>query len=143
MAQRTSVLLALLLAVATLATAQSVNDKERNDITTLEHRWLASLNDPQALASILADDFVHVLPSGIITKKQQLDYQRTHPRKDSMKRSLDKLRVRVYGDVAIANGAVVEVDERGGKRTTFFTDVFAKRNGRWQAANAQENAAAP
>ena len=45
------------------------------------------------------------------------------------------LRVLIYGDIAIATGSVVN----GGDRTV-FTDVFARRDGRWQAINAQENA---
>ena len=102
-----------------------------------------SLDDPQALESILADDFVHVLPSGIITKRQQLDFQRMYQRIDHIKRNFEGLRVRIYGDVAIANGAVIAMDERGSTRKTYFTDVFARRNGRWQAVNAQEDPAEP
>ncbi len=45
------------------------------------------------------------------------------------------MRVRIYGDVGIVNGTVVS-----GTQRTAFTDVFAFRDGRWQAVNAQENA---
>ncbi len=133
-------LVPLLVMVITLpGIAQSGDKKAKDEITRVEARWLASLDNPDALESILADDFVHVLPTGIITKREQLDYQRKHPPKYHPKRSFDAMSVRVYGDVAIANGAVLAVDEREGKRKTYFTDVFVKRNGQWQAVNAQEN----
>jgi predicted GNAT superfamily acetyltransferase len=48
--------------------------------------------------------------------------------------------VRVYGDCGIVNGIVVASDEHGQDLDrTIFTDVFAYREGRWQAVNAQEN----
>jgi hypothetical protein len=39
--------------------------------------------------------------------------------------------------VAIVNGAVIETTEHG-ERKTLFTDVFAYRDGKWQAVSAQE-----
>jgi len=54
------------------------------------------------------------------------------------------LKVRVYGDVGIVNGIVVTSDENGKQLDrTIFTDVFAWREGRWQAINAQENKVEP
>ena len=38
----------------------------------------------------------------------------------------------------IANGTVVTTNASGTHRSV-FTDVFVKRNGQWQAVNAQEN----
>lgn len=132
--------LPLVLVIALPGMALPGDTKAKDEIVRLENRWLASVDNPDALESILADDFVHVFPSGIITKQEQLDYQRKHPPTDHPKRSFDGMSVRVYGDVAIANGAVLAVDGHGGKRKTYFTDVFVKRNGQWQAVNAQEDA---
>lgn len=129
----------ILLTLVVHAAAQATPDKARADITELENRWLASEDDPAALESILANDFIHVLPMGIITKRQQIDFLRKHPSVRHDKRDFDDLRVRIYANVGIANGAVVAVDERGVVRKTYFTDVFVRRNGRWQAVNAQEN----
>ena len=136
--------ISILLTIAVLALpsfSQAPGDKRQEQIIQLEHRWLASLDNPQALQSILANDFVHVLPTGIITKQQQIDYLRAHPRDTSAKRSFQDLRVRIYGEVAIANGTVMAVDERGTRKLSYFTDVFSRRNGRWQAVNAQETPA--
>jgi len=53
----------------------------------------------------------------------------------------DQMQVRVYGDVGIANGIVLTTDEQGRElERIIFTDVFVRRNGRWEAVNAQENA---
>ncbi len=129
----------LLLACFLPSFSQSDIEKEKQEIIQLENHWLASVDNPQALESILADDFLHVLPTGIITKRQQLDFQRKHPRKNPPKRSFGELTVRIYGDTAVANGIVMATNKAGATRKTYFTDVFAKRNGQWQAVNAQEN----
>jgi hypothetical protein len=51
----------------------------------------------------------------------------------------DDMRVRIFKDVGIVNGIVVETNEKGEVlRKTLFTDVFAYRDGRWQAVSAQE-----
>jgi len=44
----------------------------------------------------------------------------------------------VYGTVGIVNGMVVETGGNTLVRRTLFTDVFAYRDGQWQAVNAQE-----
>ncbi|HEY2782546.1 MAG TPA: nuclear transport factor 2 family protein [Steroidobacteraceae bacterium] len=106
-------------------------------VLQLEEKWLASETDPEALESILADDFIHVLKSGFISKQDHIAYWRAHPVRDAAKKSFDDLRVRIFGNVGIATGIVVH--EAAGKiRKTAFTDVFAYREGKWQAVNAQE-----
>lgn len=117
---------------------QSWNTPAQKAIADLEMRWLQHIDDPAVLESILANDFVHALPSGFITKQQHIDYVKTHPRSREESRSFADLKVRVYGDTALANGVVV-VSGPSGTRRSVFTDVFVKRSGRWQAVNAQEN----
>ena len=130
---------AVLLTLVVHAATQATPDKAQAEIIKLEDRWLASEDDPAALESILADDFIHVLPMGITTKQQQIDFLRKHPSVRHEKRHFNNLRVRIYGDVGIANGAVIATNEKGAVRKTYFTDVFVRRNDRWQAVNAQEN----
>jgi hypothetical protein len=106
-------------------------------IVQLENQWLAGENDPAVLESILADDFVHVLPMGLVTKNEQIEYVRGHPGSHEEIKHFEDLRVRIFSSVALANGMVVS--SRNGKIVkTLFTDVFAHRNGKWQAVNAQE-----
>ena len=108
-------------------------------VTALEQRWLQNEENPDVLEAILAEDFVHVLPMGFVTKRDQLDYMRKHPQPRSGRREFEQLRVRVYGTAAIANGIVREEPGDGQPaRRTIFTDVFAYRDGSWAAVNGQE-----
>ncbi|HEX6463044.1 MAG TPA: nuclear transport factor 2 family protein [Vicinamibacterales bacterium] len=112
---------------------------QQKALEALEQRWLAAEDDPSALETILADDFVHVLPMGFVSKREQIDFMRSHPPpKDGTTRRFDKLRVRVFGIAGVVTGIVVATAPDGKTQQTAFTDVFAFRNGRWQAVNAQE-----
>lgn len=113
----------------------------KRQLRQLEDQWLHGLQDPHLQEEILADDFVHVLPSGFITKKEQLDFLRSRKQPaDNLSRRFEDVRVRIYGTAGIVNGMVVATDNSGNLvKKTVFTDVFAYRDGRWQAVNAQEN----
>ena len=113
--------------------------KSEQELLELEDHWLQVEDDPDALEAILAADFLHVVPVGIITKGEQLSFMRKHPgsgRKPD--RRFEGMHVRVYGTVGIVNGMVVETAGSTLVRRTLFTDVFAYRDGQWQAVNAQE-----
>jgi hypothetical protein len=113
-------------------------EQSKEELLKLENRWLAVETDPDALESILAPDFLHVVTAGIITKGQQLQFLREHPApKQGLKKHFEDMHVRVYGEVGIVNGAVIETAD-GIKHKTLFTDVFACRHGKWQAVSAQE-----
>ena len=120
-------------------TAQSSDAAARLSVEALERHWLAVENDPAALDDILAEDFLHVVPQGIITKKEQLAFMRAHPAPvDGTTRRFEDLRVRLFGTAAVATGIVVATTSDGKTQKTAFTDVFALRDGRWHAVNAQE-----
>jgi hypothetical protein len=119
---------------------RSWNTSTQKAIADVEMRWLQHIDDPAILGSILADDFVHVLPSGFITRQQQIEYVKTHPRSPQETRSFETLTVRVYGETGIANG-IVDTTNASGTHRTVFTDVFVKQDGQWKAVNAQENPA--
>jgi Domain of unknown function (DUF4440) len=131
----------LFTAIAALPQQSWLNSSQKA-IADLEEHWLQHVDDPAVLQSILADDFVHVLPSGFITKQQQIEYAKAHPRSPQETRHFDNLTVRVYGDTGIADG-IVSISNAAGTNKTLFTDVFVKRNGQWQAVNAQETPQQP
>jgi hypothetical protein len=117
-------------------------EKAKQELPSLENRWLQVENDPVALEDILAPDFLHVVPVGIITKEQHIRFLREHPAPEQhTHKRFENLNVRIYGDTGIVNGAVVETTDRG-ERKTLFTYVFAYRDGKWQAVSAQELPAA-
>jgi Domain of unknown function (DUF4440) len=109
------------------------------DVKAVEQRWLENEDRPDVVQSILADDFVHVLPVGFISKEDQLDFLRKHPNAFPGSKHFEELRVRTYGEVAVATGIVSTVRGPGNKANrTAFTDVFVRREGKWLAVNAQE-----
>lgn len=113
----------------------------KHELLALEQKWVQAESNPSVQEQILADDFVHVLPSGFISKKDQIDFLRSGKRSlDHLKRHFENLKIRIYGSVGIVNGIVVATDKSGmPAHKTVFTDVFAYRDGRWQAINSQEN----
>jgi len=135
-----SVVVYILLALVPHAWTRSdvAADKAKQELLALENRWLQVEDDPNALESILAPDFLHVVGAGIIPKDDQLNFMRKHPApKASPPKHFEDMHVRLYGSVGIVNGVVVADDPKGTRRT-LFTDVFAYRDGKWQAVNAQE-----
>ena len=119
------------------ASGPGSEEKSKQALLDLENHWLQVEDDPAALESILAQDFLHVVPAGIITKGEQLSFMRRHPRREQGSKHFENLHVRVYGNVGIVNGEVVAAGKQGAQKT-LFTDVFAYRDGKWQAVNAQE-----
>jgi ketosteroid isomerase-like protein len=109
------------------------------EVKAVEQRWLDNENRSDVVQSILANDFVHVLPIGFTSKDDHLAYLRQHPNAFPGTKRFEELRVRIYGDVAIATGIVSTVRDNDSKpKRTAFTDVFVRRAGNWLAVNAQE-----
>jgi Domain of unknown function (DUF4440) len=118
---------------------QTQSQKMEQEVTAVEQRWLENEDRPEVVQSILADDFVHVLPVGFISKEDQLAFLRKHPNALPGSKHFEELRVRIYGEVAIATGIVSTVRDPANKANrTAFTDVFVRREGKWLAVNAQE-----
>jgi len=120
----------------------SSDNRDQAALIALENDWLANLHNPAVLEKILASDFVHPLPTGdFVTKAQHIQFMSAHPPPPNRKQRFDQMQARVYGDVGVVNGLVLTSDEQGREmERTIFTDVFVRRNGRWEAVNAQENA---
>src|SRR5215469_9002530 len=103
---------------AQTSVAADLSETRKQELLDLEHRWLRVEDDPLALESILAPDFLHVLPAGIITRDEQLEFMRKHPvPQASVQKHFENLQVRVYDNVGIVNGVVV-ADEEGKIRRT-------------------------
>lgn len=131
----------VVLSVAATVHGEKEGNQTQNDqqaLLKLEDRWLANEHNPEALQDILADDFVHALPFGFVTKQDQINHWQAISA-PSRAKHFEDMRARVYGDVGIVNGIVVATAPDGSAEETVFTDVFARRHGQWQAVNAQEN----
>jgi len=141
---------------ATLAVGQhivaksrvAVSEREKVTIASLEDKWLCALNtaNVNGIAEVLADDFVRPAADygRFVTKPDLLSYYRSRLSPQSPnKRRIEDLTVTLYGATALARGVVTSIDSKGHLISKLlFTDVFVRRNGRWQAVSAQENAVA-
>lgn len=121
--------------------SQRTAAQDKAALTEIENTWLKGEHDAAVLEQVLAPDFVHPVVTGdFLTKAQHIYYSTRRVPPPNLKQHFDQLNVRLYGDVAIVNGIVVTSDENGKQLDrSIFTDVFARREGHWQAINAQEN----
>lgn len=115
-------------------------ESDRTALLSLEDDWLQA-RDAATLERILAEDFVHPVPQGVfLSKAEHIEWYVKHLPPASRKRRFDHIQVRIYEDTGVVNGMVIASDESGKELgRTVFTDVFAYRDGQWQAVNAQEN----
>jgi hypothetical protein len=115
-------------------------ESDRQALTALETEWLGA-HDAATLDRILAPDFVHPVAAGVfLTKAEHIDWATKHLPPPGRTLRFERMDVRLYGDVAIVNGTVVASDAQGREvERSVFTDVFAYRERRWRAVNAQEN----
>lgn len=114
-----------------------------NSVTTLlrlEHTWqqAVSSGDKQTLRNILADNFLDTSYKGELRTKDEIVASVNGNRHYNA--VLSDLKVRLFGDTAIVTG-LNTVTGRGQAWTAQvrFTDIFVKRNNRWQAIGAQES----
>ncbi len=136
------VALALTLAAggSSRAARERLVQRDRDELVAVEQQWLAGEHDRATLEQILADDFLHPVSAGVfLTKAEHIDWAVAHRPAADVRQAFDHLRVRTYGDVGIVTGIVVSSASDGRQSRTVFTDVFVRRDGRWQAVNAQEN----
>jgi uncharacterized protein DUF4440 len=118
---------------------QRSTQRDQQTLIELENEWLNAY-DAATLDRILAADFVHPVSTGdFLTKAQHIEWVTRHPRPANLRARFERIDIRLYGDMGIANGSVVTSDESGKEISkNVFTDVFVYRNGRWQAINGQE-----
>ena len=124
-----------------LARAMAAEEKAGNDeqiIKQLEQEWADALlkRDQAAIDRIRSADWVLTDPEGALIAKAQADADLKSGTVKFESIKLDELKVRVDGDTAVVHGLETRKSSYKGKDTSGqyrFTDVFVKRNGRWQA----------
>src|SRR5215467_9772556 len=91
-----------------------------------ERQWAESVGtgDTSAIERILADDFIGVDPKGRLYKKQQMIADTRNAPKYFVSNRLNDVKVRFYGDAAIAQGSETW-EKRSGERGRFiWTDTW-------------------
>jgi len=84
-------------------------EESRQGLLNLENHQLSAADDPNALESVLAPDFLQVVPAGIIAKNEQLDFMRNHPSRGQGSELFEDMHVRSYGNAAIVNGMLASL----------------------------------
>lgn len=111
----------------------------KQTLIQLEHIWVRALesHDVATLRRILADDFLDTSYQGQLrTKADQLAGRAAS---GIASERLSDLKVRVFGNAAIVTGLnTITGKQQAWTARIRFTDVFIKRDGRWQAVGAQE-----
>ena len=135
-----------LCAVSFFASAQTGSDEAT--VTQIERDWVIALEkaDTAAIDRLEAADYVVTDQDGQVHTKAQgiADLQSGAQKFETFR--LDDLKVRVFGDSAIAFGLDTEKSSYKGKDTSGqyrFTDVFVKRDGRWQAVTTHVSKVSP
>jgi ketosteroid isomerase-like protein len=129
------------LLVAPHGWAQTTSGPEQ-ELITLENAWKHAVvkRDTAALQRLYADEYVSTDQEGSVWTKAQdiaIDTKGTS-RLASYK--LDNMKVRLFGDMAIVTGRNTSKGTLLGTAASAeyrFTDVFIKRDGRWQCLSTQ------
>jgi Domain of unknown function (DUF4440) len=123
-----------------IAGAASPSDKDQ--IIQLERDWVQSWVTMDAAANdrIVADDFLGTEPDGKrVTKADMMKELKDDPTLASNRLNEDDLTIRFYGETAVVNGSESWKLKKDGKTGRYiWTDIFVKRNGRWQVVASQD-----
>jgi hypothetical protein len=109
-----------------------------------ERQWAESVatGDTSTIERILADDFVGVDPKGELYNKQQMITDTRNAPKYFVSNRLNDVKMRFYGNTAIAQESETW-EKRSGERGRFvWTDTWLQRNGHWQIVAAEDLIAA-
>ena len=92
-------------------------------------------SDVHRFDEILADDFLCSNPDGSLVDRERFLEQTAVPVRISNLQAHD-VNVRIMGDVAIIHARTRYTTADGEQRYDRYTDVWARRNGKWLAASA-------
>lgn len=137
-----SALLQVCSMVSVRAQAQEFDAKAEKYIIECSRDWAESVvtGDMSRRKVYFADDFI-----GTDTKGRRYDKasitRETGPAKYVISNRLESVKVRFFGDTAIAHGSEIWEKKDGSKGRWVWTDVWVLRNGSWQIVAAQDSAA--
>ena len=106
-------------------------------LTALNRDYIHSVQhgDVQRFDEILAEDFLCSNPDGSLVDKNQFLAQIARPVTISSL-SVHDVRVRIFGEVAIIHARTSYTTVNGEQRNGRYTDVWARRDGKWLAVSA-------
>ena len=105
-----------------------------------ERQWAESVasGDASVVERILANDFIGVDPHGQLYDKTKMISDTREGAKFFASNSLNEVKIRFYGDTAVAQGSE-SWERRTGERGRFvWTDTWLRRDGRWEIVAAED-----
>ena len=129
------------LLIAPIGWAQTAGTAEQ-ELLNVENTWKQAVvnRDAASLQRLYADEYLSTDQEGMVWNKAQDIGIDTTGNSRLGAYNLDGLKVRFYGDVAVVTGRNVSKGTLFGKAAkgqSRFTDVFVKRDGRWQCVTSQ------
>ena len=112
-------------------------DADRSVLSALNDAYIRSvqLGDVARFSEILADDFRASLPDGSLLDKTAFLRHTARPVTIANLQAHD-VQIRIMGDVAIIHGRTTYTGPDGRSAAGRYTDVWARRDGRWLAVAA-------
>jgi ketosteroid isomerase-like protein len=120
--------------------AQPLSDEKQ--ILKLEDDWVQALvtHDRDVLDRIVAPGFTFIEPDGTFKNRDQYLANRSSKEAETESFQNDHLKVKVFGNSALASGLATIVERRDGKRYGFslrWKELWRKESGRWQVLASQ------
>jgi hypothetical protein len=131
----------LIVAVLCLCHCAQREQKEvERYILDSEKQWAESVatGNSSAIERILAHDFIGVDPKGHLYNKQQMIDETRNAPKYFISNRLNDVKVRFYGNTAVAQGSETWEKHSGERGRFVWTDTWLQRDGRWQIVAAED-----
>ena len=118
----------------------NIDTTARSDLdvlTALNRDYIHSVQhgDVRRFDEILAEDFLCSNPDGSLVDKKQFLAQTARPVTISGL-TAEEVKMRIIGDVAIIHARTSYTTADGEQRNGRYTDVWARRDGKWLAVSA-------
>jgi len=120
-----------------MKTETATRSDDLDALTALNRDYFHSVQhgDVRRFDEILAADFLCSNPEGSLVDKNQFLEQTARPVTISGL-SVHEVRVRILGDIAIIHARTSYTTADGEQRNGRYTDVWARRDGKWLAVSA-------
>ena len=107
---------------------------------TFPAAWAASVatGDTTTISRILADDFVGIDPQGKSYDKAEMIRDTKNAPKYFRSNKLDDVKIRFFGDTAVAQGSETWERQNGQRGQFVWTDTWIRRKGVWQIVAAED-----
>ena len=121
---------------------QSSTAEAERYIKESERLWAESVasGDATSVQRILAADFLGVDPDGSLYEKAKMVAATRESSKEFISNHLNEVKVRFFGDTAVAQGSESWVRRTGSllRGRFVWTDTWIRRNGKWQIVAAED-----